>query len=172
VAVLFLAAMAGVGYVALRAPVRPRLGQLAFLVVLGFLLTTKVWSPQYSIWLVPLVALARPRWRLNLVWQFAEVGVWILTLLWLMGFGVPDRGLDYQWLMFMLLVRDGLLIALAVLTIREIWRPEFDVVRMAGLDDPAGGVFDGVAAPPVGFRPVPADEQEPAGDSDADEGVP
>ena len=74
VAFLLLGALAAVAWLALLAPVKPRLGQLAFLAVLAFLLTTKVWSPQYSIWLVPLVALARPRWRLNLVWQFSEVG--------------------------------------------------------------------------------------------------
>ena len=62
------------------------MGQLAFLAVLAVLLTTKVWSPQYSIWLVPLVALARPRWRSNLLWQFSEIVVWVVTLLWLLGF--------------------------------------------------------------------------------------
>ena len=92
VAFLLLGALGAVAWLALLAPVKPRLGQLAFLSVLAFLLTTKVWSPQYSIWLVPLVALARPRWRLNLVWQFSEIGVWIATLLWLLGFSDPDRG--------------------------------------------------------------------------------
>ena len=111
-----------------HSPVKPRIGQLAFLSVLAFLLTTKVWSPQYSIWLVPLVALARPRWRLNLVWQFAEVGVWIATLIWLLGFTDTDRGIDYGWLMLILLVRDALLISIAVLVIREIWHPERDIV--------------------------------------------
>ena len=70
----------------------PRMAQLAFLVVLAFLLTTKVWSPQYSIWLVPLVALARPRWGLNLLWQFSEIAVWIATLLWLLGYYDSARG--------------------------------------------------------------------------------
>ena len=54
--------------------------------MLAFLLTTKVWSPQYSLWLVPLLALARPRWRLTLVWQFSEIAVWFVTLLWLLGY--------------------------------------------------------------------------------------
>ena len=48
-------------------------------------LTTKVWSPQYSLWLVPLLALARPRWRLALVWQFTEIAVWFATLTLLLG---------------------------------------------------------------------------------------
>lgn len=47
----------------LYAPRRPRFAQLAFLVVALFILTNKVYSPQYVLWLIPLAALARPRWR-------------------------------------------------------------------------------------------------------------
>ena len=93
--------------------------------MLAFLLTTKVWSPQYSVWLVPLVALARPRWGLNLLWQFSEIAVWIATLLWLLGYYDSARGLDYGALMILLLVRDGLLIAIAVLVVREMWHPSW-----------------------------------------------
>ncbi|MGV7835601.1 hypothetical protein PJM48_29075, partial [Mycobacterium kansasii] len=53
-AVLFGLCCLGIGYVALTAPRRPRVAQLAFLVVAVFLLTNKVWSPQFSLWLVPL----------------------------------------------------------------------------------------------------------------------
>lgn len=49
VAVLFLSACAGIAYIALTAPRRPRVAQLAFLVVAAFLLTNKVWSPQFSL---------------------------------------------------------------------------------------------------------------------------
>ncbi len=45
--------------------------------------------------------------------------------------------------MLVLLARDALLLAIAALVIREMWRPELDVVRASGLDDPAGGPFDG-----------------------------
>ena len=52
-----------------RAPSTPRLAQLGFLVVAGFLLVNKVYSPQYVLWLLPLAVLARPRWRDQLIWQ-------------------------------------------------------------------------------------------------------
>jgi uncharacterized membrane protein len=147
VALALIAALLVVLALGLAAPVRPRLGQLAFLCVLAFLLTTKVWSPQYSLWLVPLLALARPRWRLNLVWQFTEIAVWILTLTVLLGFSVQAHGVSYGWLVLVLLVRDGLLLALAGLIVREMWCPWLDVVRADGADDPGGGVFDGAEEP-------------------------
>jgi uncharacterized membrane protein len=162
VAGLLIVALVGVAWVGLRSPAKPRLGQLAFLVVLAFLLTTKVWSPQYSLWLVPLLALARPRWRLNLVWQFAEIAVWFLTLTLLLGFNVADHGVPYGALMVALLIRDVLLLTIAGLIIRELWRPEHDIVRADGTDDPAGGEFDG--APDYRFGPIFAARPAPVSD--------
>ena len=140
-------ALGAVVTLGLTAPVRPRLAQLAFLSVLAFLLTTKVWSPQYSLWLVPLVALARPRWRLNLIWQFTEVAVWIATLTLLLGYSAPAHSIAYGWLVLLLVIRDGLLLTLAGLVIREMWCPWLDVVRVDGADDPGGGVFDQLDEP-------------------------
>ena len=79
--ILFLVACVAIGWFALSCRRRPRFAQLAFLVVAAFLLTNKVWSPQYSLWLVPLAALAIPRWRWVLAWQFAEAAVWMLLML-------------------------------------------------------------------------------------------
>jgi uncharacterized membrane protein len=143
VAIAVVLAVSAVVFIGLFAPTRPRVGQLAFLVVAAFLLTTKVWSPQYSIWLVPLLALARPRWRLSLLWQSSEVVVWILTLLWLISFDEPVHGVNYPVLMAALFVRDGLILLICGLIVREMWKPELDVVRASGLDDPAGGPYDG-----------------------------
>ena len=70
--VLFGLVCAAIAYIALNAPTRPRLAQLAFLVVAGFLLTNKVWSPQYSLWLVPLAVLALPHRRILLAWMAVD----------------------------------------------------------------------------------------------------
>ena len=141
---LFLAvALAAVGWLALTTPVRPRLAQLAFLTVTAFLLTTKVWSPQYSIWLAPLLALARPRWRSALVWQFSEIAVWIATLLWLLGGSDPNKALTYEALTWVLLIRDGCLLVLVALIVREIRNPGLDPVRSAAEPDPGAGLFAG-----------------------------
>ncbi|MBE7189176.1 MAG: DUF2029 domain-containing protein [Jatrophihabitans endophyticus] len=154
VALALVVALGIVVLLGLRAPTRPRLAQLAFLCVLAFLISTKVWSPQYSLWLVPLIALARPRWRLTLLWQFVEIGVWLATLTLLLGQTVPAHGISIGGLTLVLLIRDVILLALAATVVREMWCPWLDVVRSDGADDPGGGVFDGA---PDGW--LPRDEE-------------
>jgi uncharacterized membrane protein len=141
--VAVLAGLAAVVILGLRARRRPRLPQLLFLTVAVFLLVNKVWSPQYSLWLVPLAVLARPSWRAYLGWQATECLVWVPRLLWFLGTG--DKGVDYQWFLLAVLLRDAALVGYCVLVVRDILRPERDVVRAAGEDDPAGGVLDGAA---------------------------
>ena len=57
---IFGAWCVGVLVLGLRAPETPRLAQLGFLIVAGFLLVNKVYSPQYVLWLLPLAVLAGP----------------------------------------------------------------------------------------------------------------
>ena len=68
-----LVVVVGVGALVALAPRRPRVPQIAFLLVAGFIVFNKVDSPQYALWLVPLAVLARPRWPSMLLWQVTEV---------------------------------------------------------------------------------------------------
>jgi uncharacterized membrane protein len=139
--VLFLLACAAIGWLGLAAARRPRFAQLAFLVVVAFLLTNKVFSPQYSLWLLPLVVLALPRWRPVLLWQLSEVVVWFLLML---SFDTdPGKNLPIQPFGIAAAVRGALLITLVVLVVRDIVAPERDRVRVGGEDDPSGGPLDG-----------------------------
>ncbi|WP_285487822.1 glycosyltransferase family 87 protein [Amycolatopsis taiwanensis] len=137
---LFLLCCGGIAYLALAAPVRPRVAQLCFLVVAAFLLTNKVWSPQYSLWLVPLAVLAIPRWRALLAWMLLDALVWAPRMFYYLG--VDHKGLPEDWFLGFVVVRDLAVIALCVQVIREIYAPATDPVRLAGDDDPAGGVLD------------------------------
>jgi uncharacterized membrane protein len=155
--VLFVLCCAAIGYIALTAPRRPRVAQLAFLVVAVFLLTNKVWSPQFSLWLVPLAVLALPHRRILLAWMTVDALVWVPRMLYL--YGDPNRGLPEQWFTAAVLLRDVAVIALCGLVLWQIYRPERDLVRWSGrIDDPSGGPFDNVpdAAParlPSWLRP-------------------
>ncbi|MFF8957690.1 glycosyltransferase family 87 protein [Streptomyces sp. NPDC014894] len=134
----------GMAALTLYAPRRPRFAQLAFLIVAAFILTNKVYSPQYVLWLVPLAALARPRWRDFLIWQACEVmyflGIW-LYLAYTTGEkhqGLPAEGYHVAVALHLL----GTLYLCAVV-VRDILRPDRDGVRQDGSDDPSGGVLDG-----------------------------
>ncbi|KAA1247003.1 DUF2029 domain-containing protein [Mycobacterium simiae] len=149
VTVLFALSCAAIAYIALTAPQRPRLAQLAFLVVALFLLTNKVWSPQFSLWLVPLAVLALPHRRVLLAWMTIDALVWVPRMYYL--YGNPNRSLPEQWFTTTVLLRDVAVIVLCALIIRRIFRPEEDLVRWnRRIDDPLGGIYDRApdAAPP------------------------
>jgi uncharacterized membrane protein len=143
VAVLTLLVMTGVVALALLAPRRPRVAQLLFLTVTGFLLVNKVDSPQYVLWLVPLAVLARPRWRPFLAWQAAEALVLLSRFYFFISNDKPGQGIDIGWFFACVLLRDLLLLVFAAFVVRDVLRPERDVVRQGGVDDPMGGVLDG-----------------------------
>ncbi|MCT7661324.1 glycosyltransferase family 87 protein [Mycobacterium deserti] len=151
-AALFVSCCIAIGYIALTAKQRPRVAQVAFLVVAAFLLTNKVWSPQFSLWLVPLAVLALPHRRILLAWMTIDALVWIPRMLFL--YGEQNRGLPEQWFTATVLLRDVAVVALCALVIRQIYRPELDLVRYRGeVDDPAGGVFDRAPDAPPRWLP-------------------
>jgi uncharacterized membrane protein len=143
VEVLVLLVMGGIAALALLAKRRPRLPQLLFLTVAGFLLANKVDSPQYVLWLVPLAVLARPRWRPFLAWQAAEALLLFARFYFFVSNDKPGQGIDIGWFFACVLLRDLLLVVFAAFVARDVLRPELDVVRRDGVDDPAGGVLDG-----------------------------
>ena len=149
---LFAACLIGIGYIVLTAARRPRVAQVAFLVVAAFLLTNKVWSPQFSLWLVPLAVLALPQRRILLAWMTIDMLVWVPRMLYL--FGEENMGLPEQAFTATILLRDIAVITLCALVIRQIYRPDLDPVRRGGLDDdPAGGFFDRAPDAPPRWLP-------------------
>ena len=149
---LFGLACLGVAALALLAPRRPRLAQLAFLVVAAFLIFSKVWSQQFVLWLLPLAVLARPRWGAFLAWQFAEVCYFAAFYGELLG-ASTSRPVFPEGIF--VLAASLRLITVAVLcgfVIRDILRPEHDAVRSTYPDDPDGGILDGAPDAPWYLR--------------------
>jgi uncharacterized membrane protein len=142
-----LALFAGIAFVALSAPVRPRLPQLAFLTVAAFLLVNKVYSPQYVLWLVFLFPLARPRWRDFIVWTTFET-LYFIAIWWhLEGMQRPDLLIPNWPHTIATLARMGALLWVCALIVRDIYYPANDPVRLDGSDDPAGGILEDGARP-------------------------
>ncbi|MGY2083479.1 glycosyltransferase family 87 protein [Blastococcus sp. SYSU DS0539] len=156
-----LAGVAAVGWLTLAAPVRPRVAQVAFLLVAVFLLTNKAWSPQDSLWLLPLAVLARPKWRSLLAWQATEALLWVPRMLWYLG--AENRGIDVEWFFLAVALRDVAVVVLVALVVRDVLDPDRDVVRTSwpGVDDTAGGSLDHAmdalrASPRPGAVPRPS----------------
>lgn len=143
--VVFALACAGIAILALTAPRRPRMAQLVFLIVAAFILTNKVYSPQFVLWLIPLVALAHPRWRDFLLWQLAEALHWWAIWLYLAqetSGGDNQSNLDEPYYVMAVVVHMVAVIYLMAQVIHAMWRPQEDPVRRRDADDPQGGPFD------------------------------
>lgn len=141
-----------IGVLVLRAPQRPRVASVMFLVVAAFIVTTKIYSPQYVLWLIPLAVLARPRWRDFLIWQAGELIYFVAIWWYLVTYGVDEgRGLNDVQYGLATMIHIIATLYLAAIVVSDILAPENDPVRNDGFpedaDDPGGGVFTTPASP-------------------------
>jgi uncharacterized membrane protein len=130
----FVVWCAGVLLLGLSAPRTPRLAQLGFLIVAGFLLINKVYSPQYVLWLLPLAVLARPRWRDLLIWQAGEVFYFACVWWYLGGFLDPAGGGDAGFYWLAIVIRMLCELYLVAVVVRDIRRPWLDPLAMDAPD--------------------------------------
>ncbi|MCF8539895.1 MAG: glycosyltransferase 87 family protein [Candidatus Nanopelagicales bacterium] len=118
---LFAALLIAIALFVYRTATPPTIYQVLFLVLAAFVITNKVYSPQYVLWLIPLAVLARPNWRDFLIWQFGELiyfaGIWWF----LAGYGIEDsRTLTPQWYATATFIHIGATLYFAIMVIRDI----------------------------------------------------
>jgi len=120
----------GVLVIGLRAPATPRFAQLGLVIVTGFLLVNKVYSPQYVLWLLPLAALARPRWRDLLIWQAGEI-FYFCCVWWYLNGSLDSASTGgaatVYWIAIVLRMLAELYLVAVV--VRDILRPWHDPVE-------------------------------------------
>lgn len=127
--ILFLAGCAAVLIMGLKAPRTPRIAELFTLIIGFFLLFNKVWSPQYSIWLIVPAVLALPYWRLLLSWMTVDMMVWPILMWHMMGednLGAPGWLLDVT-----IITRDAFIITIMVLVVQQMFGKRRDKVAEA-----------------------------------------
>jgi uncharacterized membrane protein len=151
--VLIGLAWLAIGGLALFAPERPRLAQLAFLTVAAFLLFNKVWSQQFVLWLLPFAVLARPRWGAFLAWQVAELGYFFAFYGELMGASGKQVFPEGVFVLASIL-RLATVAVLCGFVVHDILHPRDDAVRTTYAEDPDGGPLNDPADPvPVTVPP-------------------
>jgi uncharacterized membrane protein len=142
--ILFGLACVAILVLGVRAPRRPAVAQLAFLVVGAFLVVNKVYSPQYVLWLLPLAVLARPRWRDLLIWQACEVLYFAAVWIYLGGWLAPSSGSDAPAYQLAIVVRVAGELYLMALVARDIWQGREPGVALPDRDGVALPDVDGV----------------------------
>ena len=73
-------------------------------------------------------------------------------------FSNANKGVGIDWFFYAVGLRDAAVVVLMALVVRDVLRPDGDVVRTSwpGTDDPAGGVLDQAEDAVVLSRPAPA----------------
>jgi hypothetical protein len=88
--------------------------------------------------------LARPRIWSYALWQVAEIGYFFAIWAYLITqLGDASGGIGPDLYFTALLARLAAVLLLCVLVVKDILRPDADLVRADGADDPAGGVLAG-----------------------------
>ncbi|CAM2808111.1 glycosyltransferase family 87 protein [Corynebacterium propinquum] len=136
---LFIASCVAIAILGLVVKRQPRMAELVFLIIAAFLLFNKVWSPQYSLWLVIPAVLAFPRWRLLLTWMAVDMLVWPV-LMWHMH-GADNNGLPAEFLDVVVLTRTGLIVVLVVCVVRQMLGKNLPGQQISGDRNQADPVY-------------------------------
>jgi hypothetical protein len=98
-----------------------------FALLVTFLLTNKVYSPQYGLWLLPWFALALPNLRLFAAFEAVDVAVFLTRFSWF-GRYTGVGGLPIGAFEIAVLIRAAILVWCLVAWVR---RPESEDVRLS-----------------------------------------
>lgn len=109
-----------VGALARRARRTPGLAEVALLLMVGVLLVAPAHPPEHALLLLPLAAVAVPRWRDLLLWQCGEVFHLAMTGFYLGGALAPTGGGDASFYWLGVLVRVAAQLWLAGVVVRQL----------------------------------------------------
>jgi uncharacterized membrane protein len=120
----------GIAALALLAPRTPTLGQLTFLMVAAFLLTSKTWSPQYGLWLLPFAVLTRLPWRVLIGWLVADLAFYVAGM-WYVNWQIHGAGpkVDFDQALVVVGIHWAALAAVSGLVVRDMLQRQPEEAR-------------------------------------------
>lgn len=121
--VLFALVCVGIAVLGLRSARPASAAELTLLTVGAFCVLNKVYSPQYVLWLLPLVAMCAPRWRDWAIWQGAEAFYWCAVWLHLAELTTPADGGSDQFYALAIFLRISATIYLMSRVVHDILAP-------------------------------------------------
>lgn len=130
----------------LRSVVRPRVGQVVFLLVASVVLVAPGYPVGHAIWLWPLLVLARPRRADLVLFAVAEVAFAVARWAYEAGYLTIEHYGPERVYWAVTLLRLGLLVAICVRIVLDVWQPWRDSLRLPLLGDPIGGPLGGAQA--------------------------
>jgi uncharacterized membrane protein len=116
-----------------RSEVPAELGQAVFVATTILVLTSKVFSPQYCIWLIPLAVFAGVGWAPFLGWQLLELVMVYTRFAYFAHLGDPSSGLPIRFFVAAVVARDVALIGLLYGVVRQIRQRSGDSVVAPGV---------------------------------------
>jgi uncharacterized membrane protein len=116
--IAFVVGVLLVARAALRREDPPPVWSLAFPVLVLFLITSKVYSPQYALWLLPFFVLVMTDFRLFVLFELADAAVFLAEFSWI---GHQHAGRPtFTWpLAFAVAFRAAALVALLIAYVRD-----------------------------------------------------
>ena len=90
-----------------------------FPLLILFLLTNKVYSPQYGLWLLPWFALTLPSRPLFALFQLADVAVFVTRFSWFGRLTGAGEGMPLEWFEYAILIRAAVLVICLIAWIRR-----------------------------------------------------
>jgi uncharacterized membrane protein len=122
-AVLFVAGVALCWWLKARVPGRLQPWTLVFPMVVVFLLTSKVYSPQYDLWLLPLFVLCLPRLWTFVLFQVTDVAVYVTRFRFFGSFVGEPWGWPERWFQTAIGARWVVLVVSLIVWIRSVDEP-------------------------------------------------
>jgi uncharacterized membrane protein len=116
-----------------RHPDTPRWA-MALPILVAFLLTNKVYSPQYGLWLLPWFALALPYPRAAIAFAVTDVAVFVTRFRWFLELSAPGEGVPRGAFEIAVVARALVLVWCVALWLRREQAPLPDLRRRAPVE--------------------------------------